>query len=255
MSNKVKIKRGNKVDFPSVDPSLKHELFYADDESKLYITGKDGNYNIMENTNSLLGAGSSLPTDGLILHYTFENVSGSTVVDETGNYDGTMTAHTIVSGHSGDGVKLTVSGSGNISFPTGFSIRNAAFSCWFKIDSKNHQFPLYGSLNNQHRISYYTVGNFFDAGNASPALGLSNLFNANIGEWYHVVMNITDTSTDIYINGSSVMTGPDSVIVNGTITTIGGQNSGANDAGSLDKVRIYNRVLTPEEITALYEEV
>lgn len=79
-----------------------------------------------------------------------------------------------------------------------------------------------------------------------------NTPSTNNNTWYHIVVNYTssDNNYAIYVNGilqgSKIMTSS----FQDTVVNIG--NSTFN--GKIDDVRIFNRVLTPEEISTLYHE-
>src|SRR5690554_7200851 len=56
--------------------------------------------------------GGGIPENGLLAHYTMENISGGTLIDETGNYDGTIYGATIGAGY------LDFDGSDRVDIPT-----------------------------------------------------------------------------------------------------------------------------------------
>jgi len=85
-----------------------------------------------------------------------------------------------------------------------------------------------------------------------------------IGTWYYVVGTYDNSTIKLYINGvlQTAQTSVSGPIVDSTMAmTIGanpsgtppGTTFGSDWIGSLDDVRIYNRALSPTEITALYE--
>lgn len=84
-----------------------------------------------------------------------------------------------------------------------------------------------------------------------------------VGEWYHVAMTFTDGEVRIYVNGEeisyagSAKSNPMMSMPTGTPKNIqfGSDYDGALFNGVMDELRIYNRVLTPEEIKALYQFV
>ena len=82
------------------------------------------------------------------------------------------------------------------------------------------------------------------------------------GVWYHLVGTYGGTigKVEMYVNGTktgentnvSVTAPNDSVAVAGVAIGKDGKKSGDNFRGSLDDLRVYNRVLTPSEIKDLY---
>lgn len=103
------------------------------------------------------------------------------------------------------------------------------------------------------RISFYAYS-------ISAALGTGSYFQDDLmeNEWIHVVGVINKSSTAIYKNG--VLRDSDRLseynvkfLANGNATLrIGGLNGGTNYNGSIDDLIIFNRSLSDDEITALY---
>jgi len=90
------------------------------------------------------------------------------------------------------------------------------------------------------------------------ALTLANAFES--GEWTHVAFTYNKDAggTDeikIYVNGAQNITGDYSVAI-GTdsqdVRIASFKSSGNEFTGQIDDVRIYNRTLSAEEITKLY---
>ena len=85
----------------------------------------------------------------------------------------------------------------------------------------------------------------------------------SVGKWYHFVLVHTwgsGAATTFYVNGAKVAmnawgpgTGDETVATNSNSWRLGyTANGGAGMNGSLDDVRIYNRILSPDEIKRLY---
>lgn len=73
--------------------------------------------------------------------------------------------------------------------------------------------------------------------------------------WYHVVGTHNANSTNIYVNGAaSGTTGTGGTISQNTNNLLFGKNvvSSAFYIGTMDEIRIYNRALSPAEVTQLY---
>jgi hypothetical protein len=78
----------------------------------------------------------------------------------------------------------------------------------------------------------------------------------SVGQWHAVSMVYDGAYLNLYANGALVgsrYTGPFPAFVNSIPLTIGGTFSDQVFGGSIDDVRIYNRALSPEEITAQYQ--
>jgi hypothetical protein len=77
------------------------------------------------------------------------------------------------------------------------------------------------------------------------------------GTWYHAVATWDGANMKIYINGTQqgVAVAFTGIVYDAgnVMTTIGGNNSSGNRwNGAIDDARIYNRVLSASEISALY---
>jgi len=81
-------------------------------------------------------------------------------------------------------------------------------------------------------------------------------FNYQLNEWYHIVANYANDTISIFVNGSKIST----LSISGTNTSAGpviiGSSPGLTDHfnGLIDDAAIYNRTLTQQEITALYQD-
>lgn len=79
-----------------------------------------------------------------------------------------------------------------------------------------------------------------------------------IGQWHHLVLSwrTSPSNVRLYVNG--VAQSAQDVFSNNNKTdwedqlTVGGTSAGGNFSGSIDDLRIFNQVLTDDEVTALY---
>jgi hypothetical protein len=81
--------------------------------------------------------------------------------------------------------------------------------------------------------------------------------SANIedGEWHHIVLTFDGTTAITYVDGSEsyVDEGFSGTLVgNGVELRIGNQGYNAPVVQNADSLSIWNRAITPEEVTALY---
>ncbi len=80
--------------------------------------------------------------------------------------------------------------------------------------------------------------------------------NVNFKTWYHFVFTVNQTEGRIYVNGNLIDTHPWTGIAgasnNDYLWKIGGFYSHGWFHGKVDDIGIWNRALTPEEITYLY---
>jgi uncharacterized protein (TIGR02145 family) len=228
----------------------------------------------------VIGLQAQVPTDGLVVNYTFDNTlsdaasgynltsSGSTyaagVINNAFQFTGTeecsttdLTFRRVFDNTNSWSVNLWFNSSIAYDTPTGFGDPSKALlTCdgvnttpykrtWILVDQRGILFSrMLGSGNGGSIHTYYPF---------EP------------DTWYHVSVNFYGTGADVYING--VLTAPSyeagdigqdigSVDANTTAVTIGGnqQNNVAQWKGSIDQVRVYNRTLTPNEVKTVYEE-
>ena len=209
-------------------------------------------------------------TDGLVGHWSFDgNDMGTTSARDSsgsGNTGWLLNGVQKVAGKIGQGLRFNyVSNSYiNLGSPTPLdNVLPASYSVWFNPASygNGNNNSLVEKLGGTNNVQLYTdkgVGlriNFV-SGFSSDICAVSG---DNLGEfnaWYHIVATIDANRCEIWKNG--VWMNTDSVI-SGThddsagSMTIGGV-VGASRAldGVMDEVRIYNRVLNPDEIKRLY---
>ena len=138
---------------------------------------------------------------------------------------------------------------------------------WVSISSLNQlaTFIANGTSDNNRKDGYglgmgvgsasSTVSIRLGGGSGSSALGLDPFSSTDVNKWVHLVILRANGVYKFYWNGS--------VRTSGTINytpatptkfTIGSLGSQDYFKGSLDDIRIYNRVLTDSEILSLYNE-
>lgn len=187
-------------------------------------------------------------------------------LDESGRYNGTATSVTYGNGQFGRAAVF--GGSGYIATGTVFGLTNggvASISLWFKAPSTlalSELFSNYaassvtgirclvgadGTLNTS---TYQSNGNAKDL--------ITDLGTIVANNTYHIVgVWLANGNMQLYVNGVSVGTASST----GTVTQsnlgsnsyfIGKYTDGGSTTGSLEQIRIFNRVLTQAEITKLY---
>lgn len=221
-------------------------------------------------------------TNGLIMHYTFDDVTATIVPDASGNNQiATLQGATeMAEGYSGMGVKMLTKPD-YVQLPSNFTVglTSFTFAAWVKMDQ----------LKNATR--FFDLGNGADATNNFfvfiPSAGGDNTFmrvryrestgtGANldvpatnkvpVGAWAHVALtlNWNDASNNgvlrVYLNGvqvASTSTYPynPSMLGAATADNFLGRSRWNQDAngfnGTMDDVRFYNRALTSEDVIAL----
>ncbi|MDW8849691.1 LamG-like jellyroll fold domain-containing protein [Flavobacterium sp. MMLR14_040] len=218
---------------------------------------------------SCLQINAQIPTDGLVAYYPFNGNAN----DTSGNgSSGTVTAATLTSDRFGnsnaaynfDGVNSYI----DAAIPN-IPKNNAArtISGWFKTndafsDPNKYDASIfnYGSLAKLQRLSLSVYSKGYlqmisGASFSSDDFYINNFDYAN-NDWYFFTVTYDGTKLSIYVNGKYVDQKAVSLNTIGNIFRIGQRISGdtvkEGFKGTIDDIAIWNRVLTPEEILALY---
>ena len=192
----------------------------------------------------------------LISYYRFDQSSGL-VIDEQGNFSGTVAGSGMIRGTDGL-INKTFNYSGTGYVTTGLSIlsNNAgSISTWFRTKNTSQ----IQAIINTHSVSH-DAGIFIDAGKIS----FNNQISFNLqftpstflnDTWYYVVGVWNSTETSLYFDGVKVnSTTGNSWDPLGNNVQIGSR-AALNDIimnGSIDEMGIWERSLSSQEITELY---
>jgi len=196
----------------------------------------------------------------------------SDATDETGSYDGTPTnVNFNVAGKFGNAGEFNGSTS-KVELPISVVAGNVlTVSLWFNSTSNNSPTTLFSARGSASSDVKFIISLNRDAagdGKIGIDTGTSTGFvtlgtyagNYNDGNWHHVVATINYTTKDykVYIDGISRISGNNSSIYTGwnvTKAQIGVNNLIQYLNGKIDQVRIFNRAITANEVTTLYDEV
>jgi hypothetical protein len=210
----------------------------------------------------------TIPLD-FVAHYTMDNISGSTMVDETGNYNGTITGAVQAPGHvlralSFDGTTGNKASISNLfsGWATDFTI-----SLWvdatLRVNTYDAAFmhdPLVGG-GNRFRLYDFTGGGSdwfnFAVGSTTisatkPAAGFRNIiisYDRTTGE---MTYDIDDVSQGTATAAANITFDAGETLI-GCVPA--GYTGGAvSILGAIDQIRVYDRILTPAEKTSLATE-
>ena len=217
------------------------------------------------------GAIASVPTNGLVGYWNFDDGSGATAHDTSGNNNnGTITDATWSTGKVGRG-GLQFNGSAYVTIPRipvlEFGTGGFSVGAWFRSSSN-----IFGHLISSGKVPgspgwclvFGVNGSGLQMRIADGAKQyLSTTSPAkNDGNW-HYAMGIVDRSASLlhlYIDGVEI-TPATSIAGLGSVTdtstqvdfgALGGANPSQFYTGSLDDVRIYNRALSAQEVLDIY---
>jgi prepilin-type N-terminal cleavage/methylation domain-containing protein len=202
-----------------------------------------------------------VPISGLVAHYKMnDNADSYVVVDSKGNNNGTSIRKTNVVTASGKiSTALTFNGSNDkISLNSNFGLggqKKMSVSLWL------NGIPLAGFkgifTNTTDNVVDLVIG--YDGSNIYFSTENSDGYIAsgvvNRAGWHHLVATKSDTEVRMYYDGVEVGNSPqpNTTIIPSENFILGLDRSAAGRyyQGSMDDVRIYNRVLTQSEITQL----
>ena len=210
--------------------------------------------------------------DGLTLHYSFNELAGAVVPDDSGQgcVGAAVATQPEAAGVRGaclrfDGKTAVVRAARN---PT--TNRQYTVSLWFKPDS-----PEPGDLNGRNLVGMnrrYQVGfttngphlRFYSHCLNQTSYGYgalradSGVFDLPPGRWNHLAL-VVDGGAGFYLNGRSLgyITGPganpgDLEFLIGALNNDSRAGPRYHFAGLIDEVRVYDRPLTDEEVAALF---
>ena len=207
---------------------------------------------------------------GLVLHYAFDETSGTTAADSSGSgntgtlYRGGLTPW--VSGRIGNALSIDSATRAYVRATgykgvTGTSAGSLAY--WQKTTSPNtYDYAVRWGDQAASKIEAWTTG----SGKALLSLGGHNVNQSNSGPditddtWHHVAYTFPASSPNdlikVYVDGILLTgTGGNGVTINTGSSSdvfIGTQNgSGARYEGLLDDIRIYDHALSASEVSAL----
>ncbi|WP_237535494.1 LamG-like jellyroll fold domain-containing protein [Streptomyces sp. SID3343] len=198
---------------------------------------------------------------GPVARYGFDANSGTVVADSSGKgNNGTVAGGTWVAGHSGNALSfngtssmVTVPHSSTLALTAGMTleawVKPAAVTDWRTIMLKERggglSYALYANGTNAPNTSINTSGGNDD----TYADGTTPLSTT---AWSHVAATYDGTTLRLYVNGVQVHatahTGP--IVDAGGALRIGGNGVwGEYFTGLIDDVRVYDRALSPTELT------
>ena len=199
-------------------------------------------------------------TDWLEVYYDAKDYTSGVVPDlSTNSLNGTLTNGATFDNSDGIG-KFTFDGSNDYisgSIPSTFTGNQTyTFSVWVKPDSHPSS-GFVGIFEAGTRSTNDAIGLYFDTGKIIHLAYGNNLATttlAPVGQWTHITGTYTSGDRKVYANG--VLLGQDTysaLTVAGTTLVVGANAGGTQPfTGSIANFRLFNRVLTTDEIYQLY---
>lgn len=224
----------------------------------------------------LFGASvASAATDDYTNRFTFDEGTGRTVGDLAGGQNGVLTGTSTgfgwASGMIGTALGMDGGSGESVVLPDGFLTgTQGSLVLWLKLSSLSDRNMIFSARSTTDNYIYATLMIDHEgrpqfqfrtttSGNDQKAQG-SKILNKN--EWYQLVFSANSQGYHMFVNGEEASVAGDNVgrwfsdFTNHVFMyRIGSLNSaplsGVFD-GYLDDVRIYNRALTQDDVTALY---
>lgn len=210
------------------------------------------------------------PTDGLIAHYTMDEIVGTILFDDTDNsYDGTLiNGVTQVEGHLGQALDFVRASNQYISCGTGMAdalgngVSALAVSFWFKADIVSAAIGLF-NIGSHTNLGEFTLN--IHPGNKLRFRLNSGVFVGEIDfsdtvDWHHLFLQYTGSAGQLYLDNVKVIDAAHStdLDLSGLKTLIGSYFSPTSAFafdGKIDQIWIYDRELSPGEIGLLYSAI
>lgn len=246
--------------------------FSSEGTKTLYAWAKDAAGNVSTSLNSVVSITLSIssPDNSSVSSpeyslYSFEESSGTTVLDSSSLYNGNViNTASRVTGIIGNGLSLTGTGYVNLGQAYGDIQNSLTLSAWIKPDPSGSYegVIMHGGPNVDTYAIYinYSAKSiaFRTSGATSPWLEAGNMDNLWDGSWHHVAAVYNGSTTTVYLDGSVVATQS----ATGTLDSGSGFNlligSGRDTtpasllySGLIDEARIYNYALNSSQIKNL----
>jgi len=222
------------------------------------VRAADAAGNLSAYSNVASATTSNVPL-GLVAAYAFNEGSGTTVADVSGNNNnGTIGAATWTTAgkfgsalmFNGTSAQVTVPNATSLQLTTGMTLEAWVFptgslASWRAVLDKNVDgYYLMASSDPNNRPA---VGGTWTGGNQNTAAPTALALNA----WTHLAATFDGATVRLYVNGAQVASQAQTTPLATTTGTLQiGGDSYPNEffAGGIDEVRIYNRALTQAEI-------
>ncbi len=204
-----------------------------------------------------------VPSSGLVAHYTFDiaDISGTAITDTSGVGTSGTIVGTVTSVPGKKGEALDLSGTNNYVKTTQLNkvLQPAtdpifSISLWVKPNNISGSYALWG-FNSYPYIRYSSGGILRFCQNSATC---SNTAAVGVAEqWQHVVVTHDNSMYRVYVNGALALQTAsvgDIGTLSPTYTYLIGASSASNFhfPGSIDEVKIYDKVLTQSEVSELY---
>ena len=211
--------------------------------------------------------------EGLVVYFTFDNVKGKTIVDDSGNgLDADIIANTeIVDGKYGKAIRITKEGPDCVNVPAADELKiegEITMAAWINQDAWNTNAQWFDkNCHNGGEHSSYGIGAFGDGksfnmflgtGNSRPTLNKPHAMDAKT--WHHVVGTYDGSTMKIYVDGEVAAEQDQKFDFKGTndqdlrIGCSKDRPQYTFENGSIDEAAVWRRALSEDEIQEIANE-
>ncbi len=211
--------------------------------------------------------------EGLVVYFTFDNVNGKTVVDDSGNgLDADVIANTeFVKGKYGDAIRITKEGPDCVNVPAAEELKiegEITMAAWINQDAWNNNSQWFDkNCHNGGEHSSYGIGIFGDGasfnmflgtGNSRPTLNMPHALDAKT--WHHVVGTYDGSTMKVYVDGEVAAEQEQKFDFTGTndqdlrIGCSKDRPQYTFENGSIDEAAVWRRALSEDEIQEIANE-
>ncbi|MCX6355643.1 MAG: LamG domain-containing protein [Candidatus Aureabacteria bacterium] len=203
---------------------------------------------------------------GLISYYKFDESSGSSASESVlGTYNlTTISSPSWVAGKIGNALEFYGTADyayrADTGLPLGSNARSVSLWVYLNGDASYGQFLAYGTHTNSNfygsrvgatttnKLSFMAHGGSYD---------WDNITTLSPSQWYHVVLKYNGTTLEYFVNGTSAGTASRTLntVSDGTFSVGAKESNGIYDSffkGKIDELGIWNRALSPSEISELW---
>ena len=211
--------------------------------------------------------------EGLVVYFTFDNINGKMVVDDSGNgLDADIIANTdIVKGKYGDAIRITAVGADCVNVPASDELKitgEITMAAWINQDSWGTDGQWFDkNCHNGGEHSSYGIGAFnggvnfnmfLGTGNSRPTLSQPHALDTK--KWHHVVGTYDGATMKVYVDGEVAAEQDQAFDFKGTNDQdlrIGCSKDRPNytfENGSIDEAAVWSRALSADEIKEIANE-
>ncbi|MFA6076841.1 MAG: LamG-like jellyroll fold domain-containing protein [Candidatus Paceibacterota bacterium] len=193
----------------------------------------------------------------LIVHWTFDEGSGTTAGDSAGSNAGTLiNSPAWVAGKIGQAISLDVSQNSSVNTAISFTPPSTGFSIslWMKTSMTGGSPTILGWGNRFLRLGAVTANKVSFIVDGTSAGSATSVCTINDGQWHHIVITSTASSQTLYCDTVAGVSTSETLDTVANKLAFGKATIADSDkyTGLFDDIRVYNRALTLGEITELY---